>query len=227
MRARAVAAQQGNRVLPLRPEEVRSVRSNTTELANGRTRLMRVLDNPTKLQQYPQTVAQAQVAYDCWALHQQAEPNASHNLYRCRDFNALINQLDTPQPVVMAQDKVFYDVVIQENIMFGWDSDTLSPAAKQTLAPLHAALRDTASPTKKLALQGFADRSGSKAYNLALSQRRIAAVASYLGVEPADTVHLDLAAYGETNLPIPTADGVREPANRVAKVALVKEAAQY
>ncbi len=227
MRGRAVAVQQGNRVLPLMPEDVRSVRLSRDVLANGRMRLMRVLDNPAKIQEYPQAVAQAQVAYDCLALHQQAEPNVSHNLYRCRDFNTLINSLDTPAPMaVMAPDKVLYDVVMIDDIMFDWDSAKLTPAARAKLDTLHAALRDEASPTKKLALQGFADRSGGEAYNRVLSQRRVDAVASYLGIDVADTAHVDLAAYGETNLPVPTADGVREPANRITKVAVVKEAAQ-
>jgi OOP family OmpA-OmpF porin len=227
MRARAVAVQQGNRVLPLMPEEVRSVRLSHKDLATGRMRLMRVLDNPEKIQASPQAVAQAQVAYDCWALHQQAEPNASHNLYRCRDFAALINRLDTPAPVAaVAPNQVLYDVVIMENIMFEWDSAKLTPAARITLDTLHATLRDQANPTKKLALQGFTDRSGGEAYNQLLSQRRVDAVVAYLDVDPADTAHIDLSAYGETNLPVPTADGVREPANRITKVAIVKERAQ-
>jgi OOP family OmpA-OmpF porin len=231
MRERAVAVQQGNRVLPLMPEEVRSVRLSQEDLATGRMRLMRVLDNPEKIQAYPEAVAQAQVAYDCWALHQQAEPNASHNLHRCRDFAALINRLDMPAPAAavapdVAPDKVLYDVVTVDSVMFEWDSAKLTPAARAKLDTLHAALRNEMSPTKKLALQGFADRSGSEAYNRALSQRRVDAVVAYLDVDPADTVHIDLAAYGETNLPVPTADGVREPANRITKVAIVKEEAQ-
>lgn len=229
MRERAVAAQQGNRVWPLLPEDVRLVRSSEADLTTNRNRLMRVLENPTTLQRYPHAAAKAQVAYDCWALHQQAEPNASHNLYPCENsFHSLIEALDPPAiqtaqaPVVM-QDAVRYDVVTTESIMFGWDQDTLTPTAKMQLDRVRAALHDEANPVKKLVLQGFADRSGGVAYNQALSERRVRVVANYLGVDPADTLHIDLTAFGETNLPIATADGVREAGNRLTTVAIVKE----
>lgn len=232
MRDRAVAVQQGNQVLPLLSTDVRPVRSTAATLEANRVRLMRVLAEPRKVEAYPQSVAQAQVAYDCWALHQQAEANASHNLYQCENkFQRLIAALDPPAPEVAMtvptqNTQVVYDIITTEEIMFDWDKATLSTDAKAQLDILHAALRDEANPTKKLALQGFADRSGNARYNQKLSERRVQAVVTYLDVDPADTVHINLTANGETNLPITTADGVREARNRLTKVALVRESAQ-
>ena len=232
MRDRAVAVQQGYTVLPLWPSDVRLVRSTAEALAANRARLMGVLGTPAKVQSYPKQVAQAQVAFDCWALHQQAEPNASHNLYQCENrFQRLMAELDppmaesVPEPVVDARG-VRYDILIKDDIMFEWDKAVLTPKAKRQLSVLHAALRQEGQPVKRLALQGFADRSGNAAYNQKLSARRAQAVVRYLEVDPADTVHVNVASYGETNLPIPTADGVREARNRVTNVAIVKEREQ-
>lgn len=230
MSDRAIAVYNGNTVLPLTPDQVRLVRSTREDLAGFRERLMRVIANPNKMAMYPKAVAHAQVAYDCWALHQQTEPNASHNLYRCEaNFKRLIEALDTPPEVAAAPTTlptvVLYDVTSMNEVSFAWNSTTLSAADKATLDEIKAALTNANDPAKHIAVQGFADRSGPADYNQALSEKRAQVVAEYLGVDPADTVHVDLKAYGENNLPVPTADGVREARNRITKVAIVKEAA--
>lgn len=225
MSDRAVAAFNGNTVLPLTPDEVRLVRSTREELNGGRNRLMRVLNNPVKMQQYPQDIAYAQVAYDCWALHQQAEPNASHNMVKCEaNFNRLIAALDTPPPVAAKTWR--YDVLTTDNVYFGWDESTLSDDAKTMLDKLRDNLNSANDPTRHVALQGFADRSGPADYNQKLSERRLEAVRQYLGVKPVNTEEVDLRAYGETNLPVSTADGAREPRNRTVVIAIVRDTAQ-
>ena len=47
-------------------------------------------------------------------------------------------------------------------------------------------------------------------------------LADYLDVSMSD-VDVMMRAAGETNLPVPTADGVRQPANRVAIITITPE----
>lgn len=157
------------------------------------------------------------------------EPNASHNLYRCEaNFKRLLEKLDTPSARVAIPSPsgvVMYDVESSYIVSFAWDRADLDPTAKATLDKVKEALHDANDPAKRIALQGFTDRSGPTDYNQTLSEKRARVVADYVGVDPADTVHVDLTAHGEHNLPVPTADGVRESRNRITKVAIVKEAA--
>lgn len=226
MSDRALEAYHGTRVEPLNPSQVRIVRANPEALQTGYTRLTRVLNNPQKMNENTRMVADAQVAYDCWAIHQQSEQNASHNMYRCeKNFQALINALDTA-PAVAAQ-PVLYDVEYTHDVYFGFDSADLTPEMRTRLDEIKQKLaannNQPNGQAKRIALQGFADRSGPATYNQALSERRVRAVASYLGITPVDAAQVDVRAFGETNLPVPTADGVREPANRVTKVMVVRE----
>ena len=68
---------------------------------------------------------------------------------------------------------------------------------------------------------GKADLAGTDPYNLAPSKRRADAVRSLLiadGIAKGDRV--EERWVGERESPVPTADGVREPRNRVVEVTL-------
>ncbi len=66
----------------------------------------------------------------------------------------------------------------------------------------------------KVLVTGYTDTSGSTAYNMKLSERRAKATAKGLAADGVDKSKLSLDWKGETNLAVPTADGVKEPANR-------------
>ena len=66
-------------------------------------------------------------------------------------------------------------------VNFEFDSDRLTPSAKQNLDEFAAALRDPTLRTKKFAIDGFTDATGTEVYNKGLSERRAEAVAAYLG----------------------------------------------
>ncbi len=69
-------------------------------------------------------------------------------------------------------------------------------------------------------VNGYADTVGARAFNQTLSQQRAEGVADSLvrgGVEP---VRITPRGYGETNLAVPTADGVDEPRNRRVEIVL-------
>ena len=71
-----------------------------------------------------------------------------------------------------------------------------------------------------IAVVGHADRSGSDAYNLRLSERRAKAVADALvGLGVAQT-KLTVDWKGESQPAVPTPDGVKEPLNRRATIGV-------
>jgi len=70
-----------------------------------------------------------------------------------------------------------FDLVVN----FAYNSDTLTPSAKQNLDEFVKALRDPHLSTAALLVEGHTDAKGSEPYNLALSGRRAAAVVRYLG----------------------------------------------
>lgn len=63
-------------------------------------------------------------------------------------------------------------------VYFDFDSAMLTPAAKAKLDTLAGAL--TSNHVKTVKIVGFADKIGTTGYNINLSQRRAAAVSSYL-----------------------------------------------
>ena len=112
----------------------------------------------------------------------------------------------------LAQDGRVYEV------LFAFDRSDLDAEARSTVDQAVADYQQTGAAS--LAVEGHTDTSGSDGYNLALSQRRAAAVRDALvarGV-PADDIRTD--AVGENDLAVPTGDGVRLEANRRVTIAL-------
>jgi outer membrane protein OmpA-like peptidoglycan-associated protein len=66
---------------------------------------------------------------------------------------------------------------------------------------------------------GFADRSGTDAYNHKLTQERVEAVRAALIADGIAADRIDTVAKGENDLPVATKDGVREPKNRVVEIS--------
>ncbi|MGE0409209.1 MAG: OmpA family protein [Amphiplicatus sp.] len=101
---------------------------------------------------------------------------------------------------------------IEVIVYFDYDKFNLTPEASALIR--ETSQRALASDINAVRVEGNADRSGSSAYNQALSQKRANVVRDALvanGV-PAETI--TTTAYGEDNPAKPTPDGVREPLNR-------------
>ena len=97
-------------------------------------------------------------------------------------------------------------------VYFDWDKSNLSPEAMVTIRQAAAAYKATGSA--RITNVGNTDTSGSTDYNMALSIRRADAVRSALIRNGVPAAAIETAGRGQTNLLIPTADGVREPQNR-------------
>ena len=101
-------------------------------------------------------------------------------------------------------------------VFFDWDRDEITPAAAEILDNAAAAYAQTGSASVTLA--GHADRSGSDAYNVGLSQRRANNVRSYLAGRGVPDGSITTEAFGESRPLVDTADGVREPQNRRVEI---------
>lgn len=94
---------------------------------------------------------------------------------------------------------------LMARVHFRFDSSTLDREAREALDAVAATLRND--PTLTVRIEGHADERGSTQYNLALSERRAGAVATYLadlGIPPA---RMTTAAFGEER---PLANGHTE-----------------
>jgi outer membrane protein OmpA-like peptidoglycan-associated protein len=103
-------------------------------------------------------------------------------------------------------------------VFFDWDKADLTDRARQIIA--EAAQNSTRVQLTQIEVSGHADRTGTAAYNLALSRRRadnVAAELVRLGV-PKNVISIQ--AYGDTRPLVPTAAGVREPQNRRVEIVL-------
>ncbi|HEX2885497.1 OmpA family protein [Vineibacter terrae] len=103
-------------------------------------------------------------------------------------------------------------------VFFDFDRANLTQPAMQTIQ--QAAASAKAGNRTSLSVTGHADRSGSDAYNMALSMRRANAVKDALVREGISPAAIQVLARGEGEPLVPTADGVREPQNRRVEIVI-------
>jgi outer membrane protein OmpA-like peptidoglycan-associated protein len=103
-------------------------------------------------------------------------------------------------------------------VFFDFDRANLTPTALQTIS--QAAAQAKSGKTTRIDVTGHADRSGSDAYNMALSLRRANAVRDQLVRYGIAANQIVVAGRGESEPMVPTADGVREPQNRRVVIVL-------
>jgi OOP family OmpA-OmpF porin len=194
------------------------------ELDSARARLITALNNggPTRA---PNALARAQGAFDCW-LDEASDPilvgsppNPSTvdpwlqaKVRNCRDaYYSAMAEVDGAGAVVPPRQQAYIT-------FFDWNQSTVTPAGMTVLKAVSDNVRGGG--TAEVIVTGNADRSGTNAYNMGLSQRRADAVKAILtrdGVSPQAIVTI---AKGDTQPLIATADGVREPQNRNVAVII-------
>jgi OOP family OmpA-OmpF porin len=114
--------------------------------------------------------------------------------------------IEPPKPQVPRTYLVFFD----------WDRTNLRPDALAIIR--EAAANSTKTKLTRIVSTGHADRSGTDAYNLALSKRRADAVAAELARLGVPKASIDVVWKGEREPLVPTGDGVREPQNRRVEI---------
>lgn len=226
---KGLAAAGGETVLP---EEVANISAHAPlggrvsaesaeTLNEARGRLMAALDGGAR-DSNPQVAAQAQVAFDCW-LHEVTEIDGwlangalgEEHLADCRDkFAAAMEQLGPKEMMVDAVEPRTYLV------LFDWDRSNIRPDGQAVIDQVLADSAAQGMDSVNISATGHADLSGSEDYNLALSLRRADAVREALiaGGVPAEAI--TVAGRGESEPAVPTADGVKEQANRRVEIIL-------
>jgi len=117
--------------------------------------------------------------------------------------------LGAPKMGAMAQTFVVY---------FEFNKSDLTAAGKTVVDNAAAYYKKTGSLS--VAVAGYTDTSGTAAYNMTLSHHRADTVAAALVKDGVPAGKISTAWYGKTNLAVPTPDGVKEPRNRRATIAI-------
>jgi outer membrane protein OmpA-like peptidoglycan-associated protein len=102
-------------------------------------------------------------------------------------------------------------------VYFPFDQYILTDDAKNVVAQAAAYANSGTSaghPATRVVVVGHTDTSGSAAYNVRLSERRAKAVADALVGQGVASGVMQVDWKGETDLAVPTPDGVKEPLNR-------------
>ncbi|HVE23021.1 MAG TPA: OmpA family protein [Acidocella sp.] len=146
------------------------------------------------------------------------------------EYNNQINvglryQLFTPAPVPPAPAPVAAPVAAPAPapaqtylVFFDWNQYNLTSRALQVVS--QAATASHSQNVTTLNVSGYTDTSGTPQYNQGLSMRRAQAVAAQLVVDGVAKSEIEIHAYGDTHLLVPTGPGVREPQNRRVEIVL-------
>jgi outer membrane protein OmpA-like peptidoglycan-associated protein len=104
-------------------------------------------------------------------------------------------------------------------VFFGLNESKLTPEAQDVVAKAAQQYKETG--TVRIVATGHTDTTGPADYNLRLSERRADAVADELVRLGVPATSITTVGEGQTNLLVPTGDGVNEPQNR--RVEIVSE----
>ncbi len=204
---KGLAAAAGEIVLPEDLADWALPADSIDELASARQRLLTALDSNAR-STYPVEAAIAQAKFDCW-VEQQEENHQPDHIAACRDeFYAFLAIIEGPLPPEIGP--VFF-------VFFDFDSTVITPEADAVLNDV-AAQYAAAGGAMLVDVIGYTDRSGSAAYNQALSVRRAEAVRNALVAKGVADSSILTAGRGENDPLVATPDGVREPSNRRAEI---------
>lgn len=180
------------------------------EAIQGRERLTGALAGGAPSRN-PQAAARAQVAYDCW-VEQLEEGWQENDIERCRRaFNTAMGELEARPVAAAAQPAADLN-----NVYFAFDSAEVTPQGRAAIAATAREVKR--SQAAEVTVVGHADRSGSDRYNEALSAERAEAVAQELAAQGIPANRIRTQAAGESDLEVPTPDGVPQPQNRRAVI---------
>lgn len=213
---RSSASAEGQLVLPDDFTNRKIASRHRGDLGSARQRLVAALDGNGRTTA-PDAAARAQVLFDCW-VEQAEESLQPEHVRACRDgFEQQIGSVESaiaggPAPVAVPTEMGTYLV------FFDLNSARLTSEAQDIIGRAVASANENADAP--ISVTGFTDTTGTPQYNLRLSKRRAEAVADAMVGEGIDAERITTDGVGENNLLIPTADGVAEPQNRRAQIAI-------
>lgn len=182
----------------------------------------------------PQDAATAQVSYDCWIEATEANRTIRRadnaNEQSCQDeFETAMAKVEAAANHELTQVNYTQEAAIPAPapapeaasfiVYFQFDSTEPTPVGQDSLDGVVDAVK--ADERLSVRLTAHADSTGSSAYNLALSRRRLDTVTNAF---VAAGISLDRIseedAVGESAPLVPTGDGVREAGNRAVEIEL-------
>lgn len=193
------------------------------DLSAAYDNLMAALDDGRRTK--PTTAAIAQTSYDCW-LQEQEENIQPDHIALCRDdfedAMEILTAMEVPMEEPMAEAAApEADPMMAAGpfmVYFGFNSAELDSAAQALIKNL-AAHKYAMDEMGYVVLTGHADLAGNVAYNEALAEKRVMAVAAALEANGASARVLS-SSYGESRPIMDTDDGIRESKNRRVEVTL-------
>ena len=220
---KALRAALGVAVLPQPISERHLPAEHVGELTAARADLESVLFASAR-DKVPASAARAQAMFDCW-MEQQEENIQPEHIARCReDFAAAMNEIKAAMAPMAAAPAPKAEPMAAAParfvVFFAFDSDTVDDRGMSVVRDAVAAAQGSA--MVDFTVTGHADRAGPEAYNLALSLRRANAVRAALGGRGIMNDKISVAGRGEAENAVPTADGVREQANRRVEIILLR-----
>ncbi|MFO1068008.1 MAG: OmpA family protein [Geminicoccaceae bacterium] len=202
---KAVASAKGLDVQPDALAYRRLAEADSGELGAARARLMAGLDDGGR-DKAGKDAARAQVAFDCWleAVDAKDGPRVAECKAEFEDAMAAVERALVPGPA-----GVFL-------VFFAFDRADITPVTERVIDEVAEAYK--AGRPARVILAGYADRAGSEAYNLKLSERRARTVAGALEQRGVPAEALEVTWFGEADPRLPTADGIAEPQNRRVQI---------
>lgn len=208
---RGLASARGELVTPQDPAERDLPADTLPEINDVRARLITALDGGAR-DAKPEVAARAQSRFDCW-LEQQEENFQQDHISTCRDeLMAALTELEAKPAAPVAAAPATYLV------LFDFDKSNINAAGQSVLDQVVADYNNNKSTA--ISVTGHTDRAGSAAYNEKLSERRADSVRAALIAAGIPAESITTAWKGETENAVPTADGVREQANRRAEIII-------
>jgi OOP family OmpA-OmpF porin len=187
------------------------------DLAEGRNRLMVALESGAR-DSHPDLAARAQGRFDCW-IEQAEENHQPDHIAACRNaFYSALEELEAAMKPAAEQAAAEPAMPSSYIVYFDFDKSNIRPDAKTVIQQVISDANKVGTPP--ISVTGYTDLSGSEDYNMALSLRRADAVRDALIKGGVAADQITTAGRGEADPAVPTADGVREQANRRAEIII-------
>lgn len=111
-------------------------------------------------------------------------------------------------------------ILASYTVNFAFDSVVVEPTADVILSQIAREINEF--KPSEVVVYGFTDTSGPSDYNIQLSDRRAGSVSAVLDSRGVPNRILGEQVFGETNLAVPTTDGVKLRANRRVVIEFLK-----
>jgi len=174
---------------------------------------------------FPDQAARAQADYDCWVLERGAA-NLASDAQACRTaFSTSLVALENagrpaparPAPVAVAP---VAPPAAPADYTTYFDLDSWSLTAEDLAVITNVINTARAGGQSRITVVGHTDTSGSAAYNQKLSVHRANVVKEALVDMGARRAAIQVSGVGESDLAVPTEDGVKEARNRRAVIGI-------